>query len=333
MTELSIIVPTRDRPDRVAELLRRLAAIADEATFELLIVDGSMDQETEAAVASARDGVGGSLVYLREPDLPSPAARNVALEAAHASVCLFLNDDCWPLPGLLAHHAAFHRSRPEHAAAMIGRTIPFWPYEPTPFERWLETSGYRHRYDSIADAENAGWRHFLTFNASAKTALLREVGGLDERFVMGFEDNELGLRLERAGMRLQYDPEALVEHYHPTSLADTLRQYRRYGHGRRRLGETRLEEPQPRRPGPRHRMAAGALLAPYAIGLRAGWVRGAAWRFLCIEAFREGWWNEPEPPDGVRVGSKLAALASRDPSAVAPTLDGVGVATARASSR
>jgi GT2 family glycosyltransferase len=273
-------------------------------------------------VASARDGVGGSLVYLREPDLPSPAARNVGLEAANASACLFLNDDCWPLPGLLARHAAFHRSRPEPAAAMIGRTIPFWPYEPTPFERWLETSGYRHRYDAIADPQNAGWRHFLTFNASVKTPLLREVGGWDERFAMGFEDNELGLRLEGAGMRLHYDERAVVEHFHPASLASTLRQFRRYGDGRRRLGEVHPEDPRPRRPGARHRLAAAALLAPYALGLR-GLVRDATWRFLCVEAFREGWWNEPAPADsGLRVGARLAALASRDPSAAEPAIDG-----------
>ena len=322
MTDLSIIVPTRDRAEHVTELVRRLAALADEAAFELLVVDGSTDHRTEAALAAAPGRAAGSIVYVRKPGLPSPAARNVALAAATAETCLFLNDDCWPLPGLLARHARHHRDRPEPTAAMIGRTIPFWPYEPTPFERWLETSGYRHRYDAITDTEDAGWRHFLTFNASVKTALLCGVGGLDERFVMGFEDNELGLRLERAGMRLHYDELAVVEHFHPASLSSTLRQYRRYGHGRRRLGEVRRDDPCPRRPGPRHRLAAAALLAPYALGLR-GWIRDVTWRFLCIEAFREGWWDEPPPAGGgVRVGGRLAALASRDPAAAEPAVRG-----------
>ena len=323
MTELSIIVPTRNRADRIAELLRRLAGVAKEAAFELVIVDGSAGRETDAAISSARDRRGWKIAYIREPDLPSPAARNVALEAARAPVCLFLNDDCWPLPGLLARHAAFHRAHPERAAAMIGRTVPYWPYEPTPFERWLETSGYRHRYNAIADPQDAGGRHFLTFNASAKAELVREVGGFDEKFVMGFEDNELGLRLQDAGMRLRYDPDALVEHFHPTSLADTLRQFRRYGAGRRRLGEIHAEDPRPRRPGPRHRLAAAMLLAPYAAGIRAEALRRTVWRFLCIEAFREGYWNEPYPPgSGLRVGRTLASLASRDPSAAEPALDG-----------
>jgi GT2 family glycosyltransferase len=333
MPELSIIVPTRNRADRVGALLRRLAAIAGEAAFELLIVDGSADHETEAAVSAARGWLGGPIVYIREPGLPSPPARNVALDAAGASACLFLNDDCWPLPGLLARHAAHHRANPQRGAAMIGRTVPFWPYDPTPFERWLETSGYRHRYNAIADPRNAGGRHFLTFNASAKALLLREVGGFDEKFVMGFEDNELGLRLEAAGMWLAYDPEALVEHFHPTSLAATLRQFRRYGAGRRRLGEMHAEDPRPRRPGPRHRLAAAALLAPYAAGLRRDPIRRRVWRFLCIEAFREGYWNEPYPPgSGLRVGATLATLATRDPSAAEPELDGDPL-RARASSR
>src|SRR5919204_2141327 len=280
--ELSIIVPTRNRADRIAELLRRLAAIAGEAAFELLIVDGSPDHETEAVVSSARRGLGRPIVYIRKPELPAPPARNVALDSARASACLFLNDDCWPRPGWLARHAAFHRANPDREAAMIGRAVPCWPYEPTPFERWLETSGYRHRYDAIADPGNVDGRHFLTFNASAKTALLREVGGFDEKFVMGFEDNELGLRLEAAGMRLTYDPEAVVEHFHPTSLAAPVHQFRRYGAGRRRPGELHAEDPRPRRPGPRHRLPPPPPPPPPPAGPRAAAPPPAGWGVLFL---------------------------------------------------
>ena len=319
MPELSIIVPTKDRPDRVAELVRRLHACSDEAEFELLVVDASAGRDTERRLQAAGQSLGRSIHHIHKPGLDSPAARNLALESARAAVCLFLNDDCWPLPGLLKGHVAFHREHRETTAAMIGRAVPYWPYQPTPFERWLESSGFRHRYDDIHDPEDAGWRHFLTFNASAKLALLRAVGGFDERFSVGFEDNELGFRLEGAGMRLRYDPDAVVEHFHPASLATTLSQFRLYGRGRRLLAESRAEEPRPRRPGARHRLAAACLAVPYALGVRTGRVRAASWRLLCVEAFREGYWNGPPPSDsGVRVGGRLAKLASRDRAARFP---------------
>jgi GT2 family glycosyltransferase len=321
MTTLSIIVPTRDRPRQVAEFLRRLEAVADEAECEVLIVDGSEEIDTEVAVSDAEARLGARVVYRRVPGLPSPAARNVALADAQGSACVFLNDDCWPREGWLRRHAEFHRRRSDRRAALIGRTAPHWPYEPTPFERWLEVSGIRHHYAELsADAEGISGGQFLTFNASAKTELLREVGGFDERFEMGFEDTELGLRLVDAGMNLRYDPDAIVDHFHPASLEDTLRMLRRYGRtGQRRLAEVRLDDGPPRRPGPRHRAAAVVLDGALAVRPRGRRTRAAAWRFLCAEALREGWWEERTPEGApVRVGSRVARRALRDPGASAP---------------
>jgi hypothetical protein len=318
MTALSIVVPTRDRPGQVAELLRRLEAVGGEAEFELLIVDGSENGETESIATDAEARLGGRVVYRREAGLPSPAARNVALAEARGGACLFLNDDCWPRVGLLNRHAEFHRRRPETHAALIGRAVPHWPYEPTPFERWLEDSGIRHQYDELrAGDEAVSGDRFLTFNASAKTELLREVGGFDARYDMGFEDTELGLRLEDAGMRLSYDRDAVVDHFHPVGLGGTLRTLRRYGgSGRERA---RPEGPQPRRSGPRHRAAAVALTGALVVRPRGRRTRASTWRFLCSQALREGWWEEPAPANGpVRVGASLARRALRDPAAAMP---------------
>ena len=155
---------------------------------------------------------------------------------------------------------------------------------------------------------------FNTANASLKRELLERAGGFDERFGVGNDDVELGLRLERAGLRLHYDPDALAEHEHPTDLAATLRRMRTNGRSYRLLTELHAEQPRPRPPGARHRLKAGALTAAAAAAPLRDATREATWTFLCEEAHREAFWGEPDPPDvALRIGARLARIAARDP--------------------
>src|SRR5690606_29735822 len=59
-----------------------------------------------------------------------------------------------------------------------------------------------------------GGAHFYTCNVSLPTAALRELGGFDTSFPCYAEDTEFGLRLERAGYRVHYRPEARAHHHH-----------------------------------------------------------------------------------------------------------------------
>src|SRR5207245_6467509 len=125
--------------------------------------------------------------------------------------------------------------------------------------------------------------------------LRREAGGFDEALGES-EDTEFGFRLQHAGMRLSYDPDAVVDHYHPTDLHATLERMDRVGRAVVALTERVRTWPVPPRPGLRHRLRAAALaVANLVLPVRR--VREAAWRFLCHEAYRESYWNV-KPPDG-----------------------------------
>jgi GT2 family glycosyltransferase len=81
----------------------------------------------------------------------------------------------------------------------------------------------RHNYTSIVaafpdlSAYRVAWTLLITQNASVARPLLERVGGFDERFVgYGYEDSELGLRLQDAGGRFFYAPDGLNYHQmHP----------------------------------------------------------------------------------------------------------------------
>lgn len=328
MNELTVIIPTRNRRAIVHEALARLGASGRDLDFEVIVVDDGSDDGTPESLEREAGGHPFELTVMRQSGLGPATARNRALAAASAPVCLFIDDDTWPRDPLLPRHAEFHRRRPEPTAALLGFVDVAPAPEPSPFMTWLSTQhlGFGH----IEDPEDAGGRHFFTGNVSAKTELLRSVGGFDESYPdAGHEDIDLGLRLEERGMRLAYDPEAAVEHYHPTDLPGTVRRMRAGGWSlARRAG--RHESEVPRRPDLRHRIKAAALTVPALMGVRTPRVQQETWRFLCHESKREGYWDavhlsegrrSPSKDDDLRIGAFLARLASRDPDAQMPPAD------------
>jgi hypothetical protein len=192
---------------------------------------------------------------------------------------------------------------------------------PTPFMRWL--AGALFDYSGIDDPHDVGGGRFFTINISAKTGFVREVGGFDESFpAAAHEDIDLGLRLEARGLRLAYDPGAVVEHHHPMDLVTAIERSRGIGTKLALLVERHQDWPVPRPPGVRHRAKAGALTALATIGARTPRLQRETWRFLCHEAAREGYWatvdGAPAESGLLRIGARLARLASRDPDTQMP---------------
>lgn len=321
--DLTVVIPTRDRLPTLRETLARLDAQAGEAAFEVVVVDDGSRDGTPAALREAGDSHAFPFTLLENGGRGPAAARNRAIAVARGSVCLFINDDTWPGPGLAARHVEFHRRHPEPTAGLLGRIALAADPPPTPLMRWLAD---QHFDLAIEDPGDIGGRRFFTANVSAKTALLREAGGFDEGFAAAaHEDVDLGLRLERRGLRLAYDAEAVVEHSHPFDLPRAIDRMREVGWTLAPFVERHPGWPVPRRPGLRHRVKALGLTLPAAVGARPRRLQRETWRFLCHEATREGYWDAVEGGErgwrsgrGPRIGRTLARVAARDAAARLP---------------
>jgi GT2 family glycosyltransferase len=93
--------------------------------------------------------------------------------------------------------------------------------KPTPFMEWLAKDGVLFGYGHLSPGESADFHYFYSCNLSLKTAFVRENGMFNEDFKgYGFEDTELGYRLQNQGLRLLYNPAAVGYHHKFISFAD-----------------------------------------------------------------------------------------------------------------
>ncbi len=208
---IAVVIPTRDRRETLMDALDALDS-QDLAPghAELVVVDnGSTDGTVEALERRAPGPFGLRVLVERRPG--PAAARNRGWEATRAPLVLFLGDDMIAAaPTLLSGHLACG------GTAVLGRVV--WrPDRPvTPFMHWLEHGGPQFPFDTLAPGPVEPAKYLFTSNVSLPRAALAAAGGFDERFPFAaVEDAELGVRLQRDGLTMTYDPALLVHHDHP----------------------------------------------------------------------------------------------------------------------
>jgi GT2 family glycosyltransferase len=112
--------------------------------------------------------------------------------------------------------------------------------------RWLENGGPQFHYYELEPGSVDGTSYFYSSHASLKRSLFERAGGFDERFPSAaVEDTELGVRLTEAGLELDYHPELLVLHDHPTTPAQSLRRSAAVGRSAALYNRLRPDRPHP----------------------------------------------------------------------------------------
>lgn len=225
--ELSVLVPTYGRP----ELARQLLALLDRQTlapaaFEVVLVDDG-SPEPIAIDASAH---AYAVTLLRQDNAGPGAARNLGLAHCRAPLTLILNDDAVPAEDDLALHLAAHREL-RGGDAVLGSFDFTAESRREPFVQLLDGTSLLFNYVAMRPGARHDWTFFWTCNLSLTTEALRRSGGFDAgRFREAIvEDVELGYRLQQAGHRVVYRPEARCGHAHALTAASYFRRMVRLG--------------------------------------------------------------------------------------------------------
>jgi glycosyltransferase involved in cell wall biosynthesis len=220
---LSVVVPTRDRPemlDACLQALRRSLRSFD----ELIVADSASTNDATRAVAERH-----RCVYMRCEQRGASRARNAGWRRAKHGVVAFVDDDVRVEPGWAAALVdAFGRStdasfvtgsvgvpsgeEPEYPVALMVDEDPFW----------IDASS---RQDPGHSA-----------NIALRRSDLEMVGGFDEALGAGAkfgaaEDKDLIDRLVGAGLRGRYEPSVRATHVAWRGRGDILRLSWSYGIG------------------------------------------------------------------------------------------------------
>lgn len=208
MPEISVVIPTYNRLETLAEVIPTLLAQNLPASdFELLVCDSNSNDGTAEFLARVHADH-PNVRHLPGTYTGRAMARNAGIDAAAGEVVLFNDSDILASPDLLSRHLSHHRA--EKNVAVVGLEVQVKDLADYAYKRdHPEARGFLHK----STRTRLPWLYFLTGNASVRRADLIRVGKFDESFTgYGHEDLELGYRLERAGIRILYDAQAVNYH-------------------------------------------------------------------------------------------------------------------------
>ena len=165
---------------------------------------------------------------------PRRGAQRRARRGPGTSSSIFLDDDMRVEPGFVAAHLALPRRRARASTAAGWGTSTSGPRSGRPRSAATWRPAARTR---CAISGPLPWRYFPSNNASVRREDLLAVGGFDPRYrAYGFEDTDLGLRLERErGVRFGFVTGARSTHLESYDLAQVLEKKRICGEHSLRL--------------------------------------------------------------------------------------------------
>jgi glycosyltransferase involved in cell wall biosynthesis len=179
----------------------------DPALYEIVLVDDGSSDETPAVIEAAAQRATCAFTVIRQANAGLAHGRNAGIAKARGERIIFIDDDVLPTPPFVAEHLRSHDRTPH--AIVRGGVINTASFDLLPPPNWSPL--------------NYSGNYFWTTNVSVPLATLRNAGGFSEQFKeYGWEDIELGLRLRFAGVPSLFNQYALVYHFKPPPIPQSI---------------------------------------------------------------------------------------------------------------
>jgi glycosyltransferase involved in cell wall biosynthesis len=269
---ISVVVPTRDRPDALEVCLSALDRQTAAESLEVIVVDDGSDAADEVAEIVGHH-VRARLVRVRKGG--PAAARNVGAREARGETLCFTDDDCVPEHDWVEQLMAAIR---DGADAVAGRT--------------RNPPGALGAASEVISGAPTVAEPFGPSNNLACTRAVFESIPFDESYrEAAGEDRDWCARLVASGRTLRAQPSAVIHHRAALTLSGFVRRQARYGRGAyryRRKARRKLE------PGPFY---LALLQRGFERGLRAGLLVSLA-QLVTAAGWAGGWLEQRRERNG-----------------------------------
>jgi glycosyltransferase involved in cell wall biosynthesis len=221
----SIVIPTYNRPERLATCLEAIAHLDYPSDhFEVIVVDDGSPTPIDSVVTPFLNQI--NITLITQTNAGPAAARNTGAEKARGEFIAFTDDDCQPTPNWLKALATQFATTPDCLAG--GKTLNALPDNlySTASQLLLD---YLYEYYN-ADSEQA--KFFASNNFALSTEAFHQVGKFDTTFPLAAgEDREFCDRWLHQGKKMVTVENAQIYHAHKLTLRGFWRQHSNYGRG------------------------------------------------------------------------------------------------------
>lgn len=205
---VSIIIPTHNRSDALAETLARLARQDFAGAWEAIVVNNNCTDDTDDVVKNYKFPVSLKVIHEKSPG--PAAARNRGVEAARGEYIIFIDNDILVEENFISQHFQMLEENP--GCWFVGRVKNPKQLRATAFGRYSDDNHENNfaiypteTITEIDAATGANW--------AMRRAEFLKVGGFDRAFaIASCEDSELSLRARQAGIKTMFNPRSVVLH-------------------------------------------------------------------------------------------------------------------------
>ncbi|MBU0648950.1 glycosyltransferase family 2 protein [Patescibacteria group bacterium] len=232
--DLSIIILNYKTKGLARQCLKSIALAKPELEYEIIVVDNNSADDISKMLEQDFPQV----KYIQSPDnVGFAAGNNLGIKESRGRYFLILNPDITVMPGSLEKMMRFMDQNPKVglvAPQLLNpdKSVQYSCYQfPTlgvPIYRRTPLGKFAHGKKVLKQYLMSDWNHADTREVDwclgaclmARRETVEQVGMLDQRYFMYFEDADWCRRFWQAGFKVVYFPEVKVIHYHIRQSAD-----------------------------------------------------------------------------------------------------------------
>ena len=206
---ISIVLGTFNQVETLKKVLAEYEnQTLDKRLFEVIVIDSSSNDGSKEFYETYSPNF--NFKYLIQENNGKAAARNKGVEIATGKYIIITDADMIPNQNFIQTHLEAQK-KTINETCFEGQTLNMekleWPTSDQNITPYIQRK--------IKNLAKLGWFYFLTGNISFPKSLFIKNSGFNETFLnYGWEDLELGYRLQKQGIPLFYLKNAINYHYH-----------------------------------------------------------------------------------------------------------------------